>query len=244
MLFHITYTYSNFSWIQNNLPYSRRLLINIFNKSFIYLFSKHLPSCTFALPSPYFETSTAKTNVRISVPFNSKILPPFNARIPREIMREYYKERRSSPPPPFHVKTIETADHEEEAAIAAAAAFWFRSITLHFLLIISIYLSSLIKISPRDLFEFRKLWKRKNRARKSEEKKRNRGEREDSSCNEREREGLSVLNRSESVSYANDVCCSCAAGKREGESLISIFSSSSSRSLDLRANLYAASIAK
>lgn len=99
MLFHITYTYSNFSWIQNNLPYSRRLLINIFNKSFIYLFSKHLPSCTFALPSPYFETSTAKTNVRISVPFNSKILPPFNARIPREIMREYYKERRSSPPP-------------------------------------------------------------------------------------------------------------------------------------------------
>lgn len=147
-------------------------------------------------------------------------------------------------PPPFHVKTIETADHEEEAAAAAAAAFWFRSITLHFLLIISIYLSSLIKISPRDLFEFRKLSKRKNRARKSEEKKRNRGEREDSSCNEREREGLSVLNRSESVSYANDVCCSCAAGKREGESLISIFSSSSSRSLDLRANLYAASIAK
>lgn len=143
-------------------------------------------------------------------------------------------------PPPFHVKTIETADHEEEAAIAAAAAFWFRSITLHFLLIISIYLSSLIKISPRDLFEFRKLFR--NGKIEREEKKRNR---EDSSCNEREREGLSVLNRSESVSYANDVCCSCAAGKREGESLISIFSSSSSsRSLDLRANLYAASIAK
>ena len=77
------------------LPYSRRFLINVFNKSFIYPFSKHLPP-----PLPTSKTCTP--NVRISVPFNFKIL---SRRIPREIMREYYKELRHVgiplPPPPL-----------------------------------------------------------------------------------------------------------------------------------------------
>lgn len=103
-----------------------------------------------------------------------------------------------------HVKTIETADHEEEVA----------SITPRFPLIISITISLFLSNKKHIVTRsFGKLWK--NRAWKSEAKKRNRRGRI-WAFNERERKGLSVLNRSESVSYANDVCCSCAAGKRGG----------------------------